>query len=102
LNQQRYGQLTVLLADMASRVSPVKPLGSYRVTLAAQGASATLQWATLNGPLQLEGNGQWRQGRFSFNGTARSTREARDSLAGLLNLLGRRVDGDTYAIRFSR
>lgn len=102
LDHQAYGQLTVLLADMASRVSPVRPLGSYRVALSAQGTSTSLQLATLSGPLQLDGNGQWQQERFSFNGTARSAPQARDRLIGLLNLLGRRVDDDTYAITFSR
>jgi general secretion pathway protein N len=102
LNQQAYGQLTVLLTDMASRVSPVRPLGSYRVTLLAQGPAATLQLATLRGPLQLNGAGQWQRGRFAFNGAARSTSEARGSLAGLLNLLGRRIDDATYAITFAR
>ncbi|MCG1041154.1 type II secretion system protein N [Mycetohabitans sp. B8] len=102
LNQQAYGQLTVLLTDMASRVSPVRPLGSYRVTLLGQGPAATLQLATLSGPLQLDGAGQWRQGRFAFKGTARSTSEARGSLTGLLNLLGRRIDDTTYAITFAR
>jgi general secretion pathway protein N len=102
LNQQAYGQLTVLLTDMASRVSPVRPLGSYRVTLLAQGPAATLQLTTLSGPLQLDGAGQWQRGRFAFNGAARSTSEARGSLAGLLNLLGRRIDDATYAITFAR
>jgi general secretion pathway protein N len=101
LNQQAYGQLTVVLTDMASRVSRVKPLGTYRVVLDAQGASSTLEVTTLNGPLQLDGHGSLQGGRFTFQGTARSTPEARDNLVGLLNLLGRRVDDNTYAVVFS-
>lgn len=101
LNQQAYGQLTVVLTDMASRVSRVKPLGSYRVVFVAQGPSATLDLVTLGGPLLLDGHGDLQGGRFMFRGTARSTPEARDNLAGLLNLLGRRVDDDTYAVVFT-
>jgi general secretion pathway protein N len=102
LNQQAYGQLTVMLTDMASRVSRVKPLGTYRVVLAAQGALATIDLTTMSGPLQLDGHGQSQGGRFTFQGTARSTPDARDNLAGLLNLLGRRVDDNTYAVVFTR
>jgi hypothetical protein len=36
-----FGRLTVTLGDMSSRVSLVKPLGSYEAVLQAQGASST-------------------------------------------------------------
>jgi general secretion pathway protein N len=41
-NQETFGQLTVTLNEVSSRVSVVKPLGSYRMLVQAQGTSSTL------------------------------------------------------------
>jgi general secretion pathway protein N len=102
LNRSAYGQLVVTLDDMASRVSRVKPLGSYRVALQAQGASATIDLSTSKGPLMLTGNGMVSPGSTSFEGTAKAAPEQRENLAGLLNLLGRHTDTDTVALTFMR
>ncbi|HVE11148.1 MAG TPA: type II secretion system protein N [Paraburkholderia sp.] len=83
-----FGQLAVQLTDMSSSLSRVKPLGSYRVVLQAQGATATIDLSTLKGPLLLNGHGTLGAGATAFQGTASSTPDARDNLAGLLNLLG--------------
>ena len=48
-NQEAFGQLTVTLNDVSSRVSLVKPLGSYRVLFQAQGASSTMDLTTSRG-----------------------------------------------------
>ncbi|SAK42133.1 general secretion pathway protein N [Caballeronia calidae] len=102
LKRNAYGQVVVTLDDMASRVSRVKPLGSYRVALQAQGASATIDLSTSKGPLMLNGNGSLSQGSTSFQGTATAAPEQRENLAGLLNLLGRHTDPDTVALTFMR
>jgi general secretion pathway protein N len=102
LGQNAYGQLVVSLDDMASSVSRVKPLGSYRVTLQAQGAQATINLTTARGALILNGNGVVSQQTTSFQGTATSTPDQRENLAGLLNLLGRHTDQDTVALTFAR
>ncbi|SAK92352.1 type II secretion system protein N [Caballeronia ptereochthonis] len=102
LNRNAYGQVVVTLDDMASRVSRVKPLGSYRVALQAQGASATIDLSTSKGPLMLRGNGSISQESTAFQGTATSAPEQRENLAGLLNLLGRHTDPDTVALTFVR
>lgn len=99
-NQEAFGQMTVTLNDVSSRVSLVKPLGSYRVLFQAQGASSTLDLSTLKGPLMLTGNGAMSVGSTSFHGTASAAPEARDNLAGLLNLLGRPSGPDTVALTF--
>ncbi len=100
-NQEAFGQLTVTLNDVSSRVSLVKPLGSYRVVFQAQGASSTLDLTTLKGPLMLTGHGMRGVGaRHRFIGTASAAPEARDNLAGLLNLLGRPSGPDTVALTF--
>jgi len=102
IGRQSYGQLTVVLSDMASRVSRVRPLGSYKVVFAAQGESATLALTTTKGPLLLEGTGTLNDARVMFSGTARAAPAERDNLIGLLNLLGRRIDDDTVALAFAR
>ncbi|SAK40119.1 general secretory pathway protein N [Caballeronia fortuita] len=102
LNRSAYGQVVVTLDDMASRVSRVKPLGSYRVALQAQGASATIDLSTSKGPLMLTGSGIISPESTSFQGTATAAPDQRENLAGLLNLLGRHTDPDTVALNFMR
>ncbi|MEA3088488.1 MAG: ral secretion pathway protein [Paraburkholderia sp.] len=99
-NQEAFGQMTITLNDVSSRVSLVKPLGSYRLLFQAQGASSTLDLTTLKGPLMLTGNGNVSSVSTSFHGTASAAPEARDNLAGLLNLLGRPSGPDTVALTF--
>jgi general secretion pathway protein N len=99
-NHEAFGQMTITLNDVSSRVSLVKPLGSYRVLFQAQGVSSTLDLTTLKGPLMLTGNGNVSAASTSFRGTASATPEARDNLAGLLNLLGRPSGPDKVALVF--
>ena len=99
-NREAFGQLIVTLNDVSSRISLVKPLGSYRVTFQAQGASSTLDLTTIKGPLMLTGNGTVSAASTSFHGTASAAPEAHDNLAGLLNLLGRPSGPNTVALTF--
>ena len=50
----------------------------------------------------LTGNGTMSQESTSFHGTATAAPEARENLAGLLNLLGRHTDPDTVALVLQR
>jgi general secretion pathway protein N len=100
LERRPFGQLTVMLSEMASRVSRVKPLGSYRVVFQAQGDTSTLDLSTLAGPLQLKGHGTIAGGTTQFQGEASAEPEQRDNLAGLLNLLGQPIGGGAVALRF--
>jgi general secretion pathway protein N len=97
---QTFGYLTVTLTDMSSRVSLVKPLGSYRVVFQAQGSASSLDLSTLKGPLMLEGHGTVTAATTSFQGTASAAPQARENLAGLLNLLGRPSGPDTIALTY--
>ncbi|CAB3760802.1 type II secretion system protein N [Paraburkholderia solisilvae] len=96
-----FGQLAVGLNDMSSSVSRVKPLGSYRVVIQAEGAAATIDLSTLKGPLLLNGHGSLSQRSTSFQGTASATPDALDNLAGLLNLLGAPTGQGTVALSFA-
>jgi general secretion pathway protein N len=99
---QAFGQLVLNFSEVASRVSRVKPLGSYRVVLDAAGSSASLRLSTLRGPLLLQGTGQLAGHAVSFQGTASAAPGAQDSLNGLLNILGRRVADNRYALNLQR
>ena len=84
------GSVQLDALDMASRLSTLKPMGSYRLTLNG-GSVNKLQLETLEGSLQLTGSGQWVGGRLRFDGVASSTPERQDALSNLLNIIGRRV-----------
>ncbi|MEC5407348.1 type II secretion system protein N [Paraburkholderia sp. MPAMCS5] len=100
-NREAFGQLTLALNDVSSRVSLVKPLGSYRLVFQAEGVSSTLDLRTVKGPLKLSGHGVVSTASTSFRGTASAAPEAHDNLAGLLNLLGRPSGPDTVTLSFA-
>lgn len=102
LGRRAYGELVVTLSDMSSRVSPVKPLGSYRVALQSQGDSSTIDLSTLSGSLLLSGHGTIGANASSFHGQASASGQAKDNLAGLLNLLGRPTGDGTVALDYNR
>ncbi|MDR0225599.1 MAG: type II secretion system protein N [Burkholderiaceae bacterium] len=74
---------------VSSRLSPLRPLGSYRLDIEG-GDSPQLQLSTLTGDLQLSGQGQWVGQRLHFRGEASASPERETALSNLLNILGRR------------
>jgi len=91
------GQLQLDAVDMASRLSTLRPMGSYHFVVQG-GAVPRLSLSTTRGPLQLSGSGQWTEGRLRFEGVATSAPEHMDALANLLNIIGRR-DGARSIIK---
>lgn len=83
------GRAELTAIALSSRLSTLKPMGSYRLTLTG-GANPTLDLATLEGSLQLSGSGQWIGSRLRFRGAASAAPENESSLANLLNIIGRR------------
>lgn len=83
------GQARLEALGMSSRLSTLRPMGSYRLTLNG-GATATLQLATLEGSLQLTGSGRWVGSRLHFEGAASAEPERVDALSNLLNIIGQR------------
>ena len=93
------GSMQLDLTDVASRLSPIRPLGAYRVRMDWQGQQAQLALTSVAGPLLLSGNGGIDRGRFQFSGRAQAAPGQEERLANLLNLLGqRRRDGATNYI----
>ena len=86
------GEAAIEAMDVASRLSPLRPLGSYRMTLRADadGNTTTLDLQTLSGALKLQGAGRWVGGRLRFEGVAEAAPEAEAALGNLLNIMGRR------------
>jgi general secretion pathway protein N len=83
------GRAELVAQRMASRLSTLRPMGSYRITVSG-GATPSLQLETLEGALQLSGAGQWVGSRFHFNGVAAAAPGREEALANLLNIIGRR------------
>ena len=77
---------------MSSSLSTLRPIGSYRLSLAgsADRAPPRLQLQTLEGSLSLVGSGQWTGSHWSFQGEASAAPEREQALGNLLNMVGRR------------
>ena len=83
------GRAELTASRLSSRLSTLRPMGSYRITLNG-GSSSTLQLDTLEGALQLTGSGQWVGSRLRFSGTASAAPDREAALSNLLNIIGRR------------
>ncbi|WP_038497273.1 type II secretion system protein N [Janthinobacterium agaricidamnosum] len=93
------GRTTLEMEDMASRLSPIRPLGSYELAFDWAGQQATLNLRSVKGPLLLDGKGALNHGRLQFSGQAQAAAGYEETLASLLNLLGqRRNDSDKNII----
>ncbi len=74
---------------LASRVTTVRPMGSYRLRLDG-GGTPRLTLDTAEGPLRLAGSGQWVGSRLRFSGQASAEPGREAALSNLLNIIGRR------------
>jgi general secretion pathway protein N len=83
------GRAELMAQRLSSRLSTLKPMGSYRITVVG-GDTPTLQLETMEGSLQLNGSGQWVGSRLRFSGVATAAPEREDALSNLLNIIGRR------------
>jgi len=87
------GSVVLEASDIASRLSTLPRLGSYRVVVAGTGngrEAATVQLNTLDGALLLSGSGQWTGARLRLRGEARAAPGQEAALQNLLNLIGTR------------
>jgi general secretion pathway protein N len=84
------GRTVLSLTDMGSRMSPIKPLGSYEMAMDWRGQRADLILRTVRGALLLSGSGNLENGRLRFSGQAQAADGYEDTLGNLLNLLGQR------------
>ncbi|MCY7308165.1 MAG: type II secretion system protein N [Rhodoferax sp.] len=75
---------------VTSSLSTLRPLGSYRLRLQAAASAPTVRLQTLDGNLQLSGDGQWTGSQWRFLGEARADGQSEEVLGNLLNIIGRR------------
>ena len=83
------GSAHIEARHISSRLSTLRPMGSYRFSLNG-GAVTALHLETLDGSLRLTGDGQWGGGRLHFSGFATAAPDREAALANLLNIIGRR------------
>ncbi|QTN26875.1 type II secretion system protein N [Rhodoferax sp. AJA081-3] len=86
---QLAGRVQLDALNISSRLSTLSPMGSYRFLLQG-GPSPSLALSTLEGSLQLSGQGEWVGQRLRFTGVASAAPERVEALSNLLNILGRR------------
>ena len=92
------GGAELVLDNASSRVTTLDRLGSYRLDLGgdAQG-QLQMSLSTVDGALQLSGQGGVSPGGVRFRGEARASEAERGALDNLLNIIGRR-EGDRSVI----
>ncbi len=91
------GRIRIDLADVASRLSALSPIGSYALSVTGQGADAQVTLRSDKGPLLLQGQGEWNGQSLRFSGTARAAPGSEAALGNLLSILGQR-EGDHVRI----
>lgn len=90
---QMQGQAELEVQNLSSRLSPVQPMGSYRLQLSGSPEGTptpSVVLRTLQGPLMLSGQGQWVGARLRFTGEASAQEGHEAAFDNLLNILGRR------------
>ena len=90
---QMKGLAELQVQNLSSRLSPIKPIGSYQLQLRGtpEGTpTPSLQLSTQQGPLLISGEGQWVGARLRFTGEASAQEGHEPALNNLLNILGRR------------
>jgi general secretion pathway protein N len=108
-NTPSSGVIRIIISNLTSPISPVKPLGGYEIS--ANIADAGMNWAlsTNSGPLLLKGQGEFsskgnsgsagKGAGMQFSGEASASPESQESLIGLLSLLGKK-EGNIYRLKF--
>lgn len=89
------GSATLQWRAAGSALSPVSPLGDYELRLEGEGPAVRATLHTLQGPLQLDGQGSWPNGRKPvFLATAQMPPQFQQRLAPFLRLIAvERGDG---------
>lgn len=87
------GQLELDALAMSSRLSTLRPVGSYRLTVSgvAPAGEPVLRLQTLEGPLRVVGQGAWTGSGWRFRGEASAEPRDESVLGNLLNMVGRRA-----------
>lgn len=98
------GNLSAEWQQASSALTPVSPMGHYRLKTNGMWPGTQLELLTISGPLELKGSGTIPEGgRLRFTGRAQALAGTdpgvKAQLTGLISLLGRR-DGDGALLNF--
>jgi general secretion pathway protein N len=97
-----FGKATLQWRAAGSALSPVSPLGDYEIRLDGEGAMVRAFLRTLDGPLQLDGNGSWSRGnRPAVLAMARVPAQHRQQLAPLLRLIAVERGEGSFELRLN-
>ena len=95
---QWQGHMQVRARGVSTRLSTLPQVGSYALALQG-GAVPQLTLSTIQGPLQLDGQGQWQARGWQFRGQAQAEPAHAAELANLLTLIGQR-QGNKFVMRW--
>lgn len=86
--KQTRGRALLQWRNAGSVFTPVSPLGDYELNFDGDGATVQVMLRTLQGPLQLDGNGSWAVGnKPAFLAIARVMPQHLEQLGPLLRLI---------------
>lgn len=85
------GRIEAQWRDARSALSPVAPLGDFRLVASGVGATGDIVLSTLSGPLLLQGRGRLADRVVRFSGTADAEPAMRPRLNALIGILGARA-----------
>lgn len=93
------GQVTVDWKQAASGLSPIRPLGDYRIVLQGRQGAVDAQLGTTTGKLILNAKGSYDMARgLQLNGTAQAAPEAVAELSELLHHIGPETSPGVYSL----
>lgn len=96
------GDATLQWHAAGSALTSVSPLGEYEVRLKAAGSGGQAVLRTLEGPLQLEGQGAWSNGAApSFLATARIPAQQQEQLSPLFRLIAVERGAGTFELQLN-
>ncbi len=84
------GGATLQANDISSRLSTLRPMGSYQLTLEGGEAPSLLLVSREGSSLRLDGSGRWTGTALRFSGEASAAPGSEAALSNLLNIIGRR------------
>ena len=88
--------------NASTALGKVNPLGTYRAKAKAKDGLTTFEVITLNGVLQIAGNGTWSSANGpSFTGVARAEPAEAANLKDLLLLMGRDDGNGNYQLKYA-
>jgi general secretion pathway protein N len=94
------GSGTLRWRGAGSALASVSPLGDYEMRFKGDGSLVRASLRTLQGPLQIDGEGSWTVGRNpTFLGTARIAPQHRQQLAPLLRLIAVERSDGSFTLR---